>query len=61
VLGHRLMLSPSYLAETRNLTRAETLQRIQAQCLELVPPPHPDWVTENVPSLAAPTRDAAAS
>jgi MoxR-like ATPase len=59
VLGHRLMLSASYLAETRNLTRAETLERIQAQCLELVPAPHPDWLTGDVPSLAA--RDAAAS
>ena len=26
MLGHRLMLSPSYLAETRNLTRDETLR-----------------------------------
>ena len=46
VLGHRLMLAPSYLAETRNLTRDETLQQIKAQCLALVPPPRPDWAIE---------------
>jgi MoxR-like ATPase len=60
VLGHRLMLAASYLAETRNLTRAETLRRIQEQCLELVPAPQPDWVTEKVPSSWA-AQDAAAS
>ena len=34
VLGHRLMLAPTYLAETRNLTMAQTLQQIQDECLE---------------------------
>jgi MoxR-like ATPase len=46
VLGHRLMLAPSYLAETRNLTRDETLSRIEQQCLERVPAPRPDWVAD---------------
>ncbi len=46
VLGHRLLLSPSYLAETRNLTREETLRRIEQQCLERVPAPRPDWVAD---------------
>ena len=46
VLGHRLMLAPSYLAETRNLTRDEVLQRIRQQCLERVPAPRPDWVAD---------------
>src|SRR5207253_1680436 len=41
VLGHRLILAPSYLAETRNLTRDETLRRIEQQCLERVPAPKP--------------------
>ena len=57
VLGHRLMLAPSYLAETRNLTREETLQQIQAQCIGRVPAPRPDWVTESGAVQAA--RDAA--
>ena len=43
VLGHRLMLAPSYLAETRHLTMAETLREVQAECFALVPPPRPDW------------------
>jgi MoxR-like ATPase len=53
VLGHRLMLAPSYLAETRNLTREETLQQIQAQCLERVPAPRPTWVLEDVSGASA--------
>jgi MoxR-like ATPase len=59
VLGHRLMLAPSYLAETRNLTREETLQQIQAQCLERVPAPRPTWVLEGATGFAA--QDAAVS
>ncbi len=43
VLGHRLMLTPMYLAETRSLTRDEMLQRIRARCLDAAPPPRPDW------------------
>ena len=50
VLGHRLMLAPSYLAETRNLTRSEVLERIRRQCLERVPAPKPDWVADFVTS-----------
>ena len=46
VLGNRLMLAPSYLAETRNLTREETLERIRRQCLERVPAPRPDWAAD---------------
>ncbi len=60
VLGHRLMLAPSYLAETRNLTREETLRQIQAQCIGRVPAPRPDWVTENVAAEPA-AQDAAAT
>jgi hypothetical protein len=47
VLGHRLMLSPTYLAETRHLTMAQTLQQVQDECLALVPPPRPDWADEH--------------
>jgi hypothetical protein len=46
------MLAPSYLAETRNLTREETLRQIQAQCTERVPAPRPDWVAEHLAGLA---------
>ncbi|HZS24966.1 MAG TPA: MoxR family ATPase [Gaiellaceae bacterium] len=45
VLGHRLVLSASYLAETRGLLRDEALAGIRARCLALAPPPEPDWVT----------------
>jgi MoxR-like ATPase len=43
VLGHRLLLTPSFVAETRTLGRAEALRRIKERCLELAPPPAPDW------------------
>jgi MoxR-like ATPase len=45
VLGHRLLLTASFLAETRALGRAEALGRIRARCLELAPPPAPDWTS----------------
>jgi MoxR-like ATPase len=45
VLGHRLLLTASFLAETRGLGRAETLAAVRARCLELEPPPGPDWET----------------
>ena len=43
VLGHRLLLTASFLAETRSLGREEALGRIRARCFELAPPPAPDW------------------
>jgi MoxR-like ATPase len=43
VLGHRLLLTASFLAETRALGREEALGRIRARCLELAPRPGPDW------------------
>jgi MoxR-like ATPase len=43
VLGHRLLLTASFLAETRALGREEALGRIRARCLELAPAPAPDW------------------
>ena len=43
VLGHRLVLAPEYLAETRDQTRDEALAAIRTRCLELAPAPHPDW------------------
>jgi MoxR-like ATPase len=43
VLGHRLLLTASFLAETRTLGREEALGRIRERCLELAPAPAPDW------------------
>src|SRR5262249_3074046 len=53
VLGHRVMLAPSYLAETRSLTRSEALAQIKRRCLELVPAPRPDWVEDELASETA--------
>jgi MoxR-like ATPase len=43
VLGHRLLLTPSFVAETRALGRVEALRQIKERCLALAPPPAPDW------------------
>ena len=43
VLGHRLLLTTAYIAETRTLGRTEALARIRARALELAPPPAPEW------------------
>ncbi len=59
VLGHRLMLAPTYLAATRHLTMAQTLRQVQDECIALVPPPRPDWAAENASGGWA--QDAAAS
>ena len=51
VLGHRLLLTASFVAETRTLGRGEALRRIKERCLELAPPPAPDW--DSTPATAA--------
>jgi MoxR-like ATPase len=43
VLGHRFMLAPAYLAENRGASLDDALEQIKDVCLELVPPPRPDW------------------
>jgi MoxR-like ATPase len=44
VLGHRLLLTASYYAETHSLGRDVALEQIRARCIELAPPPAPeDW------------------
>ncbi|MFZ1880115.1 MAG: MoxR family ATPase [Gaiellaceae bacterium] len=43
VLGHRLVLTSSYAAETRALDRDAALQQVKQRCLELAPMPAPDW------------------
>ena len=39
VLGHRILLTASYLAQTRALGGEEALAQVMARCLELAPPP----------------------
>jgi MoxR-like ATPase len=43
VLGHRLFLTASFLAETRGLRRDDALTAIRDRCFELAPPPAPNW------------------
>ncbi len=43
VLGHRLLLTTSFLADMRALGRDEALARIREQCLAIAPPPAPNW------------------
>ncbi|HWE81181.1 MAG TPA: MoxR family ATPase, partial [Gaiellaceae bacterium] len=43
VLGHRLLLGPAYLAETRGVPRDEVLIALRDRCVALAPPPRPDW------------------
>ena len=43
VLGHRLLLTPTFVAETRAHGREEALRRIKDHCLSSAPPPAPDW------------------
>ncbi|HZO33877.1 MAG TPA: MoxR family ATPase [Gaiellaceae bacterium] len=43
VLGHRLVLTTAFLAETRGLGREAALARIRDRVLELAPPPAPGW------------------
>jgi MoxR-like ATPase len=49
VLGHRILLSASFLAETRGLGRDEALARIKDRCLAVAPAPAPDWVGASAP------------
>jgi MoxR-like ATPase len=53
VLGHRLMLSPAYLAETRGESRDEVLGALRDKCLRLAPPPRPDWAADGDARTAA--------
>jgi MoxR-like ATPase len=43
VLGHRLLLTSAYAAETRSLDRDEALAQVKERCLAIAPPPAPDW------------------
>jgi MoxR-like ATPase len=43
VLGHRILLTTTFLAEIRGLGRDAALERIRARSYELAPRPEPDW------------------
>ena len=43
VLGHRVLLSASFVAEMRALGRDGALLRIKERCFELAPAPAPGW------------------
>jgi MoxR-like ATPase len=43
ILGHRLVLTSAYAAETRSLARDEALAQVKERCLAIAPPPAPDW------------------
>jgi MoxR-like ATPase len=53
VLGHRLLLTASYLADMRALGRDEALRRIKERCLELAPPPGLDLAREAAAEASA--------
>ena len=48
VLGHRLVLRSTFLAETRHVSLADALDRIRELCLDIAPPPHPEWALSSV-------------
>ncbi len=39
VLGHRLVFSPSFVAEARGRTKEEILQEVYRRCVDVAPPP----------------------
>ena len=43
VLGHRILVTTAFLAETRGLGRDAALERIRGRAFELAPRPEPDW------------------
>jgi len=43
VLGHRLVPTASYAAETSALDRDAALAQVKDRCLAIAPPPAPDW------------------
>ena len=42
VLSHRIVFTPTFLAEARRLGRDEALEAFHRQCLERVPRPQPN-------------------
>ncbi len=56
VLGHRLLLTPSFLAETRSLRYEDALVIVRDRCFAIAPPPEPDWDGKPRP-VAQPARE----
>jgi len=52
VLGHRILVTTAFLAETRGLGREAGLERIRERAFELAPRPEPAW-HEGRPVLSA--------
>ncbi len=46
VIGHRLMLTPTFVAQTRAESRDEMFRQIRDRCFELEPVPRPDWAED---------------
>jgi len=49
VLGHRVVLAPSFLAEARGAPREQLLERVTSRCLELAPLPQLSLTHEEAP------------
>ena len=39
VLGHRLVFSPGFVAESRGRSRDEIVNEVYGRCVEVAPPP----------------------
>jgi MoxR-like ATPase len=46
VIGHRIVLNSTFVATNRHLTTEAALRLVRDRCLELAPPPRPDWVVD---------------
>jgi MoxR-like ATPase len=53
VLGHRLLLAPTFLAETRGMRRDDALGLLKERCLALAPAPAPDWAGMPAPAAGS--------
>jgi MoxR-like ATPase len=53
VLGHRLLLAPTFLAETRGMRRDDALRLLKERCLALAPAPAPDWAGTPAPAAGS--------
>jgi MoxR-like ATPase len=54
VLGHRIVFTPSILADARRLGWVAVLDRFRADCMRLAPPPALVWEDEAVAAAAPP-------
>jgi MoxR-like ATPase len=47
VIGHRIVLNSTFVASNRHLTTDAALRLVRDRCLELAPPPRPDWAVDH--------------